>query len=440
MMNRSNPGRPGRGFLGGLRRRLDGLFASKAFVRFFSVAAAVAIWLAFAASDGTLTRQKTFYHIPVTVNGEGSLLARGLIVVSDVSKLLPSVDFVTEVTQTNYERASAASYNPHLELSQVTGEGENELAVVFSSQIYGQVVSCSPASVKVNVEKYVTRRVPVTVNLTGELPQGVYLVSAEADPATLVVSGPQSQVAEVSRIAVSFDRSLLSADQPAARQALAFELQDSAGETVPQERMTVSNQSVVVSSVMVETAVVPMKRVLIDTENLTSGRPAEGYELRDAWAAEESLDIAAEQEVLDAITAVEVEEPMDITGLARTAEGTIRLKALSGLRNRIPAQMTVTAEIGEKTIERTFRNVAITAEGADDSRQVSLSRSRATAMLTGGYHFVGGLSAGDIRLYVDVTGLEPGQYTLPVQVQIDNAPEFACALDRTEIGVTVRDK
>ena len=49
------------------------------------------------------------------------------------------------------------------------------------------------------------------------------------------------------------------------------------------------------------------------------------------------------------------------------------------------------------------------------------------------------LSASDVQLYVDVSGLAPGEYQLPVQCRIDNAPPFGCALATTSILVTITE-
>lgn len=45
-----------------------------------------------------------------------------------------------------------------------------------------------------------------------------------------------------------------------------------------------------------------------------------------------------------------------------------------------------------------------------------------------------------MHLFVDVSGLEEGVYTLPVQIHIDNAPEFTCALSSPEVTVTLQAK
>ena len=193
MMNSRPTRKPeGRGPFRKLRRIIARVVAGKPFLITVSALAAVVCWSALVASDGTLTRQKTFANVAVTVTGEAALKSRGYIVMDDILEKVPAVKMTVEVTQANYNRVSGTAYNPHFDLSQITGEGENELSVTYySSQLYGPVVSCEPASITVNVERYITRRVPVVLEMTGTIPEGLYLDSYKTDPTTLSVSGPQ---------------------------------------------------------------------------------------------------------------------------------------------------------------------------------------------------------------------------------------------------------
>lgn len=429
-----------RGVLARISRIWRELLTNRAFLRVFSVLSAVAVWFFMVASDGTLTRYKTFTDASVGVSGESALLTRGYIVTDDLTSILPKVDMTVEVTQSNYDRVTASSYNPHIELTQITGEGEFELPIVPTSQVYGQVVSCTPSTVTVHAERYVTRRVPVMVMPDGMLAEGLYLASAEADPATLVVSGPQSDVSRVMRVAVKLDRSTLSAERMSDRMSMNFTLQDATGETVLSDKLSVTNQSVVTQSVMVDVEMVPMKRVPVDATGLVTGEPAEGYELIDVWAVEDALDVAAESEVLDTISVIDIDSPLDITGANSTKNGYVRLRQLSSVTNRLPTQMGVTAVIEEREIQRSFRNVPIWTEGLTDDLSASLSQSKTTVQLTGGYAFIQGLTQEDIQLYVDAAGLSTGKHTLAVQIRIDNAEPFTCALGAPEVTLQLRTR
>ena len=438
MMNGRKPIKPkGRGPFRNLRRRFATLTASDTFLKVFSLLAAIAVWGVLMASDSTLPRQKTFKAAGLTAVGEGALLTRGFIVTDDLTQL-PAVDLTVEVTQENYNRASLASYNPHIDLSMVTGEGEWDLPVTWTSQFYGAVVACKPSTIRLNVERYITRRVPVVVTLGGEMPEGLFLVDYDADPSVLTVSGPFSEVARIARAEVTLDQSALSSERMNDQTALSYVLQEADGTIVPTGKMSVTSQSVLTSTVTVQTRLLPMKKVPIALEGLTIGKPAEGYVLQDAWPLEETVSLAAEPEVLEGISHVLVERPLDITGADATLNGYIQLALPSGIRNKPPAQMGATAVIEEGQIERTFRNVPIVVEGAADGLEIALSVSRTNAQITGGYAFVSGLDPEEIALYVDASGLLEGQHTLPVRVRIDNAQPFTLALGNTEVQATVK--
>lgn len=420
-----------------LRRAISRILGSRAFLMALSLLTAVVFWSILVASDGTLTREKTFQNVAVSVTGESTLKSRGYIVMDDLDSLISGVKLTVEVTQSNYSRVSGTSYNPHIDLTQVTGEGENVLNVAFSSQLYGPVVSCEPSSVRVNVERYITRRVPVVLETSGGLP-GYYLDSAKTDPTMLSVSGPQSLVSQVARAVASIDVSLLSGERRSDRTSAQIRLQDAAGNTVESDLIEITNQTVLTDTVVVETELVPMREVPLEVESLVTGEPAEGYELLEVTASQESLLIAAADEVLDAITVLTTDQPLSIEGATQDVTGTVRLRRPTGIENTVPYDVTVTARIGEMTAQRTLRQVQVEVDGLDDSLRASLSREKQTVQLTGPYTFINGLSQSDVRLFVDVNGLGEGTHVVPVQISIDNAPEFACALSSPEITVTIR--
>ena len=439
MMNSRPTKKPdGRGPFRRLRRWIARLFGSKIFLAVVSLLCAVLTWSIMVASDGTLTRQKVFQSVAVTVNNEAALQSRGYIVMDDITELVPSVKMTVEVTQSNYNRVSGTMFNPHFDLTKIEGEGENVLPISYStSQLYGTVIACEPSSVTVNVERYVTKRVPVVVEVTGKMPEGLYLNGYRSDPTTLSVSGPQSLVTSVARAAVKLDQSTLSAQRMEDSAALSIELQDAQGQSVVSDKLEITNQSVITSEVTVETELVPMKEVPLETETFVTGEPAEGYVLTGIELATESVQVAAAQQTLDAISMITTDAPLDIEGATRDVSGYVRLRRLSNIENTLPTEVAVTAHIEEETVERSFRQVTIEVDGLDDDMRARLSRTSATVQLTGGYGFINGLSQDDIRLFVALDGLEAGEHQVPVQIHIDNAQPFTCALSSPEITVTI---
>jgi len=422
-----------------LRVGVQTFLRSKVFTVLLSFCAALFFWSVLVASDGSLTREKTFANVSVNVNGEASLRSRGFIVMEDLEELIPGVKMTVEVTQANYNRVSGTSYNPYIDLTKINSVGETELKVNFSSTLYGPVVACVPSSVKVNVERYITRRIPVVLEIKGE-PKGYYLDAAKADPSILSVSGPASLISKVARAAVTLDASLLSGERMNDRTALSIVLQDASGKTVDSDLIEVTNESILTDSVVVATELMQMVEVPLDAQALIVGEPAEGYEVSQVIPAKESVAVAADDEVLEALNVLAIDQPLDISGAAEDVSGYVRLRKPLGVKNSIPYDMAVTVKIQEKTTQRTLSGIAVSIDGLDDGLQAKASRGRQTVQLTGGYSFIHALEESDVRLFVDVNGLGPGKYELPVQIGIDNAEPFTCALSAPQITVTIEEQ
>ncbi len=433
----------GRGPFARFRQRIAKVMSSKGFLLVVSLLTAVLFWGVLMASDSTLTMQKTFQGVEVAVTGASSLQSRGYVVIDDITKLVPSVRMTVEVTQANYDRVSGAAYNPHFDLSQITGEGTATLDIVYSSQAYGPVISCEPSSVTVNVERYMTRRVPVVLQTTGEAPEGIYLDTTRTDPTMLSVSGPQSLVSTIARAVVRLDLSLLSLERISDKMSLPFELQMVSGEPVDDDLLEITNQTVITSSVVVETEILPQRTLPLSLEMAVTGEPAEGYALVGITASQDHFSIAASQETLDAISELTVDQPLNLTGATADVTGYVRLRRPSGLRSTLPTEVSITAHIEEIQDVRTFRDLPVAVDGLDENLyQASLSSGSVTAQITGPYHFMQTLQAEDIRLYVDASDHGAGSYNLPVQVHIDHADEsigdlLSCALSQTALTVVI---
>ena len=257
----------------------------------------------------------------------------------------------------------------------------------------------------------------------------------------LSVSGPQSVVSTVTRAVVRLEASLLTAERMNDRTALAVELQDASGAAVTHEKLQITNQTIITDSVVVETDLIPTKDVPFDMDAFVTGEPAQGYELTGVTLAQSSVTVAAAQETLDAITELTTDQPLDISGATGDVTDYVRLRRIAGVSGSLPTEIAVTAHVSEITLERTFTSVPVRIEGLDEEAySASLSRRSVTAQITGGYFFVNGLKAEDILLYVEAGGLEAGSHELPVQVHIDGAEGFSCALSSPQVMLTIREK
>lgn len=421
-------------------RRLHKVYKSNTFLIVFSVMCAVMLWSVLVAADGTLTREKVFTDVEVTMTGMDTLQSNGYIVVDDAETVLPTVRLTVEVTQDNYSRASASHFSPRLDVSKIRETGEQTVAITFGSSIYGKVISCEPSSVTVNVERYISsNRIPVVLETEGTIADGLWAETPSLDPTYIAVSGPRSVINSIKRVVAKFDLGLLNGESVTQRSAVPFVLEDAQGNEVDATLLRTTYQSILIDTVTVETDVYPQKALPIDTTGAYTGEPAEGYEVIGVTVQPETVVVAAEANVLEQMTAAVLDAPIDITGATGSQSVTVRIKKLTDAQNMSIGEALVQVEIAEKQRERTFRNVPIAVTGVQETQKVKLSSQSAHVTLTGPYHFIENLTADDIMLSADLTGLEAGEHLVGLNCWVANAPEYTCVLSIDQVTATIAE-
>ena len=189
---------------------------------------AIILWGGLITQDPTLTREKHFSSVSVSVSGEESVKRNGFIVTSDLTSLLADVSLTADVPQMQYANAKATNYNVRIDLSRISSAGEQEIRILSTnSSTYGTVSSIQPSTVTIDVEEYITRfRIPVSVQTVGSAPEGYYAGAATLDPPTVTISGPKSMVDKIVRAEVVLELNNLPQREGTIRKALAYTLLD----------------------------------------------------------------------------------------------------------------------------------------------------------------------------------------------------------------------
>lgn len=421
-------------------RQLRKIYKSNTFLIIFSVLCAMMLWSVLVAADGTLTREKVFTDVELTMTGADTLKTNGYIVVDDAQSVLPTVRLTVEVTQSNYSRATAANFSPRVDVSKIRATGEQTVEITFGSSVYGKVISCEPSSVTLNVERYISsNRIPVVVETEGTLKEGLWMETPSLDPTYIAVSGPRSVVNSIKRAAAKFDLGLLNGDSVTQRNAVPFVLEDAEGNPVDTSLLRTTYQSILIDTVTVETDVYPQKTLPIDITGAYTGEPAKGYEVTGVTVQPDTVLVAADAGVLEQMSAAVLDAPIDITDATTSQSVTVRIKKLTDAQNMSIGEALVRIEIDEKQRERTFKNVPILITGVQETQPVKLSSKSAHVTLSGPYHFIENLTADDIILSVDLTGLASGEHLVGIACSIANAPEYTCVLSIDQVTATITE-
>jgi YbbR domain-containing protein len=391
-----------------------------------AVLIAIIFWAVVIASDPALEIEKSFPSAAVTVQGVETLRSRGYTVVTDLTSQPLTVRMRVEVTQSNYARATAESFSPRLDLSQITGAGLQRVRIAAAYSTYGTVVSFDPEYVEVMVEPYTTNnRVPVVIEMTGENAAPLWIDTPLPDPAQVTVSGPQSLVDQVKRAVAPLPLNSLSIDRTQDSLSAPLILQDGSGNPVDTSQLRITSESVGIQTVRIDVDVYPTRDIPIDTQSAVVGAPAHGYQVSAVRISPKSVNVAATAEVLDAMEAAFLQTPIDVSGLSAGVARTVSLAPMPAAEHRVLNEVTVEVDIVPAEHVHTYGDLPVTVMGLSPGLTARLNQSAMSAVIRGLYPFVEGLSAESIHLYVDATGLTAGVYTAEVGCRVDGVDEYA---------------
>lgn len=394
-----------------------------------SVVCALFFWSYIVSVDSTITTVKTLANVPIVTSGLTVLQSRDLALLTDVSTL-ENVHARVETSQSNYTHVTGDTVRAELDLSQITKAGVHRVELVGVTS-YGQVVQLSPSSVEVTVESRGSRYVPVNVELTGDMQDSLWYNISRTNPAQVLVSGPSSllQTAVSARVQVDVTGQTASYDRSAP-----LVLLDGQGEEIA------SSLTASPSFIMMSIEVYPKVQLSVskNAETATVGTLPEGYELTGIEVQPETITVAAEQSLLDALEELSF-DPINLDGRTSSFTAVTTLNALRDMRYVSSEQVTVTVYISESTLSDSYQGLAVVVRGKAAENTVTLSLDSADVRLTGPYSLINRLNSEDLNLFVDVTDLEPGVYDLPISVLVDggDASALECELDPAVVTVTI---
>ena len=397
-------------------------------LKLLSLVLALALWTGLITQDPTLTREKSFRDVPVTVNNADILKRNGYIVTSDLEALLSGVDMTVEVPQMQYSDATPANYNIRVDLNRLAKKaGEQELVIATTNTpTYGAVTRVSPATITVTVEEYVTHSyIPVNVVQLGEAPEGFYAAGVTKDPSWITVSGPRSLVEKVDRAQVVLDMSKLSAKEGPVEHALAFTLLDEEGEAVESDMLQVTRESVLRERINVTVTLYTKRDVPVQAAQLYVGEPAEGYEVADVYVTPSYVTIAGLRSVVDSVDLLQTGKLANIRGAQESVTATIDLAKPLNLQWMSTSKVNVTVVI--RPVQRTvsFTDVPVRFTGLAEGLQVAPDAMTATVRVTGSGNALTDVTQESLQITCDLTGLAAGEHEVPLQC----APMGDCAIE-----------
>jgi YbbR domain-containing protein len=288
-----------------------------------------------------------------------------------------------------------------------------------------QVQTVTPEFVSITLDPLVTKIVPVTIAY-GAAPANLEIGAESAEPSTVTVTGQQSIVDQVvaARADVLIQPSGLNVDQDVSLVPV-----DELGN--PRSPVDTSPTT---ARIRVQVLAEPDTRPLPINPVIT-GTPAAGFELESVSVTPTTATVAGEADALAAVAALDT-EAISISGLSEPTTVETDLALPDDIARVDDEPITVTVTFRPVTESRSF-TAGLTATGEGTGLTYAFSVDRVLLVIAGSPPELDALAAADGPVAtVDVTGLLPGTYDVPVTATLPPGLTLVAASPPT-VSVTI---
>jgi YbbR domain-containing protein len=391
-----------------------------------SLVLALVVWIYVTISRNPET-QFPFENVFVQVRG----LASGFVLTNAEGLPLSAVDKVAvTLWAPESEHLGLSDLRVFIDLSSVEEPGTYEALVQLETEQPARTWTVTPQRLTVRVEQLRQELFPIQVVLLGQ-PGLPYIVGTpQVDPARAVVQGPVSRLDLVDRVEARVDL----AGRVAAVENAPVEIV-----AVDESRSEVDGVTVVPTQA---TLSVPISlkggHLAVSVVPVTAGRPATGYYLQDIEVDRDTVTIfSGDPAVLASVRYLET-APVDLSGRQEDFTQTVplRLPANVSLINS-PTVVTVTVHLGAIVPELRLV-LPVRLEGLEAGLEAAWKPQWLDVQLNGSPEALRGLVLDDLWAVVDASGLDVGEYDLPINLPTPPGVEISPLYTATAYLALVR--
>lgn len=394
----------------------------------WAFALAVAVWISSVTSADPNQMRALEAPVPIEIIGQPANLVFSESIPKEVEVSLRAPASVWKIIEADPQVVRAI-----LDISSLSsGEHSLDLQIQVDARPV-QIVSVTPKTISFILEPLITKPMDLDVRISGEVAIGYQVGEISLEPVSVIVSGAQSRVQEVTRARVSVDLNRIRENFD---QFIKVEALDERGQ--PVSGVTVSPESVHV--VLPVTQQGGYRDVAVKVTTL--GRVASGYRLTDISVSPPVVTIYSEDPALvNSLPGVLETQPLDLQNAQDDITTRLKLSLPAGIS--VIGEQTVLVQAGVSPIESsvTLSGQRIEIIGLDSDLNVQISPTSVDIILSGPLPILDTLTRQSVRVTVDLTGLGEGTYQLApvVEVLVSNIAAESILPNTIEISLTPLD-
>ena len=374
-----------------------------------SIFIATALWL-YVITTVSPGSKETYYNIPVVLANESVLTERGLMITYQSST---TATLVLSGNRSDLSKVDQSNITLKADLSAIYEPG-TQIPISYTTSFPGNVASNAfviesktPGRIYLNVERRVSKAIPVELKWIGSAPEGFI---ADRDNAvleypTIQLTGPQSVADQIEKAVIEVD---LTDQRESISWDCTYTLCNAAGEPVDAGLITTNAEQI-----HLEVKIQRVKDVQLIYQLVEGGgAKAENAQITLSMdkirisGSEAALELMGDQLVVGTIDLTEISEDTVKTFTIPLDEGITNLTGVA----EVTADIRLTG-LGTKDFLIRQINVVNVPEGLE----VELITQELTVKLRGPSAQIAALTDEDVMIVVDFTNAEVGTATFPVR-------------------------
>ena len=276
-----------------------------------------------------------------------------------------------------------------------------------------QVVSFTPNTANVTIEKYETRDYEVTVDESGEIPTAFRAETPVLSQNTVSISGTSSQLDQISKVSVSLERNN---NTETIEETLPVNVYSEDGKTV--RDVTVKPEKVKVTQ---EIKMRGGYRIL-SVKLSVKGEITSGYRVDDLSVDPGFVTVySADKELLNGLNSYIETETIMLNEINSTTNKKVSLNVPEGIT--LVGDTTVTMNIQVSAVEgtSTFGQIPVSMIGLEDGMEAVISPTDIDIYVIGPIVTLAEIEPADIHAVVELQDLMEGSYQIAPKVEISAA-------------------
>ena len=365
---------------------------------------AIIIWFNASQIEEAMVRQT----IQTTINIVG-IPENGILVDPDTDTLQPLI-IGFEGPESVVPELTADNFVATLDLSAVPFGVETDVPVLVQINTTAEISIVFQSTEEVNVllEESISRDIPVQLDIRGTVARGHTQGTPLIDPPFITVSGPASDVEQLSTIRLTVFLNNARETQLYSPQLIFYDLQ---GRVTSARGLMLSTDEVEVTIPVNESAGFAEKFITV----ARVGEPAFGYRLLNITVEPDSVFVTGPPTQLQALTRLETEQ-VDITGLTESTRLQVALDLPEGIRLDQDQEVFVDIEI-EPRFDTTSLRRDVEILGLGEGLEATDIRPEDVRIIFfGPVLTLEALLEADIRVTVDLFDLGEGTYSVVPEV------------------------